>query len=80
MNHSNTNNTLQSKKNKHLTEKERYKIEALKKIGLSNVEIAKQIGKSDRTIRREIKRGTIVLRNSDWTEEKEDIGKYTRCL
>ena len=78
MNHS--NHTTKTKKNKYLTEKERYKIEALKKIGLSNVEIAKQIGKSDRTIRREIKRGTIVLRNSDWTEEKEDIGKYTRCL
>ena len=68
MNHS--NHTIETKKNKYLTEKERYKIEALKKAGLSNVDIAKQIGKSDRTIRREIKRGTIILRNSDWTEEK----------
>lgn len=68
MNH--INHTLKATKNKYLTEKDRYKIEALKNAGLSNVEIAKQIGKSDRTIRREIQRGTIILRNSDWTEEK----------
>jgi IS30 family transposase len=70
MNHSKVNNTLNSRKNKYLTEKERYKIEALKKAGLSNADIAKQIGKSERTIRREIKRGTVTFRNSDWTEEQ----------
>lgn len=69
MNH--TNHTTIDKKNKYITEQERYKIEALKKAGLSKVEIAAQIGKSDRTIRREITRGTIRLLNSDLTEREE---------
>lgn len=71
MNHSKYNNTLKSKKNKYLTLKDRYKIEALKKVGLKNSEIAKQIGKSDRTIRREIKRGTVRLLNTDLTYRYE---------
>lgn len=71
MNHSKDNNTLKSRKNKYLNEKERYKIEALKKAKLTNVEIARQIGRSERTIRREIKRGTIELLNSDLTKRKE---------
>lgn len=71
MNHSKNNNTLKSKKNKYLIEKERYKIEGLKKAGISNKDIAEQIGKSERTIRREIKRGTVVFLNTDLTERKE---------
>jgi len=71
MNHSNNNNTLKTKKKKYLNEIERYKIEALKRAGLSNAEISKKIGKSKRTIRRKIKRGTVVLLNSDLTERKE---------
>lgn len=71
MNHSSNNNTLKSKKNKYLIEKERYKIEALKKAGFKNSEIAKQVGKSDRTIRREIKRGTVKLLNTDLTYRNE---------
>lgn len=66
-----TNHTINQKKNKYLTEQERYKIEALKKAKISNVEIAVQIGKSERTIRREISRGTIKLLNSDLTERYE---------
>lgn len=71
MNHSKNNNTLKTRKNKYLIEKERYKIEGLKKAGISNKEIAEQIGKSERTIRREIKRGTVVFLNTDLTERKE---------
>ncbi|MBN2285824.1 MAG: IS30 family transposase [Tissierellales bacterium] len=69
MNH--THHTTIDKKNKYITEQERYKIEALKKAGLSNVKIAELIGKADRTIRREIARGTIRLLNSDLTEREE---------
>jgi IS30 family transposase len=65
------NHTTIDTKNKHITEQERYKIEALNKAGFSNVEIAKQIGKVERTIRREIARGTIKLLNSDLTEREE---------
>jgi IS30 family transposase len=71
MNHSKDNNTLKSKKNKYLTEQDRYKIEGLKKAKVKNIIIAKQLEKSERTIRREIKRGTIYLLNSDLTERKE---------
>lgn len=71
MNHSKNNNTLKTRKNKYLNEKERYKIEGLKKAGISNKEIAKQIGKSERTIRRELKRGTVLFLNTDLTERKE---------
>lgn len=71
MNHSKNNNTLKSKKNKYLTLKDRYEIEALKKAGHKNSEIARQIGKSDRTIRREIKRGTVQLLNTDLTYRYE---------
>lgn len=65
------NHTTKTNQNKYLTEKERYKIEALKKAGFSNTAIGNQIGKSDRTIRREIVRGTITLLNSDLTKRKE---------
>lgn len=71
MNHSNNNNTLKTKKNKYLNEIDRYKIEALKKAGLSNAGIAEQVGRCERTIRREIRRGTVVFRNTDLTERKE---------
>ncbi len=64
-------NTTKSIEKKYLTEIERYQIEVLKKAGCSNKAIAQHIGKSDRTIRREIVRGTVTLMNSDWTERKE---------
>lgn len=71
MSHSIINNTLKSKKNKYIILIDRYKIEGLKKAGISNKDIAEQIGKSERTIRREIKRGTVVLLNTDLTERIE---------
>lgn len=71
MNHSIINNTLKSKKNKYIILIDRYKIEGLKKAGISNKDIADQIGKSERTIRREIRRGTVVLLNTDLTERIE---------
>lgn len=42
-----------------------------KKAGFSNSKIAEQIGKTDRTIRREITRGTITLLNSNLTTKEE---------
>lgn len=71
MNHSELKYTLETRKNKYLTEKERYKIEALHKAGNSTESIAIQLGKSDRTICREIQRGRILLLNSDLTSRKE---------
>lgn len=62
---------LKLKENKYLTQKHRYKIEALKKAGFTNKQISEQTGKSDRIIRREIVRRTITLLNSDLVERQE---------
>jgi IS30 family transposase len=72
------NNTAESRKNKHLTIKERYTIEILLKEGLKPIEIAKRLGRHKRTIEIEIAKGTIRLLNSDLTYRKEycaDVGQ-----
>lgn len=72
------NNTPESRKNKHLTERERYKIEVLLEEGLKPIEIAKKLERNKRTIEREILKGTIELLNSDLTYRKEycaDVGQ-----
>ncbi len=52
---------------KHLSEKERYKIEALYGKGHTASEIGKELGRDRRTIEREIKRGLTKQLNSDLT-------------
>jgi IS30 family transposase len=59
------------RKFKHLTEKDRYKIEILLKEKLKPFEIAQRMGKGIRTIEREIAKGTVRLINSDLTYKKE---------
>lgn len=63
--------TTKRKKGKHLTEAERAKIEVYLKEGKTKKYIAECVGVSERTIYREIKRGKITLRNSDYTEREE---------
>lgn len=63
-------NTKQ-RKGKHLTERERYKIETLLKEKMRSYEIAKRLGRHPRTIEREIARGTVRLLNSDLSYRKE---------
>ena len=65
------NNTLNSRRNKHLTERERYKIELLLKEGMTALAIAKRLGRHKRTIEREIRRGTVRLLNSDLSYREE---------
>lgn len=65
MNHIN-NITSNPRKNKHLTEKERYQIEAYLKAGMSTKVIAELVGKSIRTIQREIQRGKTEQLTSEW--------------
>ena len=55
---------------KYLTERQRYEIEAYRKIGMKAPEIAKLLGKCERTIYYELKRGKTTQRNSDWTEKE----------
>ena len=58
-------------KGKHLNYEKRIKIEALSKAGLKSEAIAKQIGCSGRTIRRELSKGRTELLNSDYTTRIE---------
>ena len=57
-------------KGKYITERERYKIEAYLKAKISLKQISILIGKSVRTIQREVIRGIVELCNSDLTTRK----------
>lgn len=75
---SQNNNTTKDTKNKHLTERQRYDIECLLKEGRNASYIAERTGKSKRTIEREIKRGSVILRNTNWEDKKvycADVGQ-----
>ncbi len=64
------------KKGKHLTLDERGKIEAYLKAGYTKKAIAEEIGVSERTIYREINRGSLELKNSDWSDRVEYLSDY----
>jgi IS30 family transposase len=51
-------------KYKHLTIEERYHIQAFKKAGYKNNKIAKDLGVSDSTVSRELKRNSSTQRQS----------------
>jgi len=53
---------------KYFTESERYKLEGFLQAKMTVKEIAGLLDKCERTIYYEIKRGTVTLRNSDYTE------------
>ena len=60
----------ETKKGKHLTYEERQNISYWKyKLNMTNVKIAELLGKSERTIRRELKRGEIIK----WNPRKLDF-------
>ena len=66
------NNTTKTRKGKHLNYEDRIKIEALSKAGIKPKEIGELLGgRSERTIYRELKQGTVELLNSDLTVRKE---------
>lgn len=66
------NYNKKSKKYKHITYSERTMIETwYNSDHKSKKEIAELLHKSERTIRREINRGKIVIRNYDWTDGEE---------
>ena len=73
------NYTTENKKGQHLKYEDRLKLEALLKAKVRLNEIAKVLGgRSERTLRREIKRGTVTLLNSDYTTREEysaDVGQ-----
>lgn len=75
---SRTHCTTKKQKGKHLNYEKRIKIEALSKIGMKSEEIAKEIGCSGRTVRRELAKGKTELLNSNLStriEYSADIGQ-----
>jgi IS30 family transposase len=64
------NNSTKKREWKQITEKERYKIEALSHQGMKPVEIGKQLNRDRRTIEREIKQGLTTQMDSQWRERK----------
>lgn len=65
------NYILKQRKNKHLNERERYKIEVLLKEKMTILYISKRLGRHKRTIEREIKKGTVRLLNSNLSYREE---------
>jgi len=65
------NSTTEGKKYTHLSEKDRYKIEALIESKKTVSEIAALLGRNPSTIHREIKRGMIKRIQHDWTLKKK---------
>jgi len=63
------NDTPSSRKNKHLNDYERGKIELLHAQGLSPYAIGKRIGRASNTIRNELTRGTVTQVKADRTCE-----------
>jgi IS30 family transposase len=73
-----SNHTTKRKAFKHLSEKERYKIEALVKAKHSPREIAAELKRDRRTIERELLRGTVSQRDSQWRDRPvylADVGQ-----
>lgn len=60
----------QSRKGKHLNWEERIQIETLQRQGLSSKEIGNDLNRPERTIRRELQRGWVLHRLSQYTVEE----------
>jgi len=70
------NNNTETRKNKHLNERERYAIELYLKEKYTVTEIAKRLGRHRRTIEREITRGTIYLKEICREREEHELVRY----
>ncbi len=72
------NNTTKERKWEQITEKERYKIEALLRAKHGIGEVSEQLNRNKRTIQREIRRGSVVQRDTnlrDKTVYLADVGQ-----
>lgn len=56
---------------KYLTVTQRYQLETMLKDGLDPKQIALRLGKHYTTIYKEIKKGLVIFRNTDWTYREE---------
>jgi len=62
-------NNTKPRKWKQLSERERYKLEALLQTGLTPIEVSRQMGRDRRTIEREISRGSVTQVDYEWREQ-----------
>lgn len=60
--------STRNKKYKHLSEGDRHKIEAFLRVGLKCRQIAEELGKNPSTISREIKKGIVKQKDTNWAE------------
>jgi IS30 family transposase len=65
------NHSTSRRKWKQLSERERYKIEILAKTKMKPTEIAAELGRDRRTIEREIARGSVIQRDSQWRDKEK---------
>ncbi len=73
-------NTVKNKKNKHLNHFEIELIERKLKQGFKQSEISRLLDRSRSTISREVRRGTILLKNSDLSDRQKYSGYYSSIL
>ena len=64
---SHTHSTTKRRTFKHLNAYQRGQIEAMLRLGVPKVKIAKDLGIARSTLYEEIKRGTVAQKRSDWT-------------
>src|SRR5699024_1330679 len=64
------NDNTPERKHKHLSLEERAQIEILKRVGHSNREIARRIGRAPQTVNNEVKRGTVLQKRKQVQNEK----------
>ena len=62
-----TYSTTKRRTFKHLNAYQRGQIEAMLRLGVPKVKIAKDLGIALSTLHEEIKRGTVTQKRSDWT-------------
>lgn len=64
------NDNTPERKHKHLTLEERAQIEILKRVGHSNREIARTLGRAPQTVNNEVKRGTVLQKRKQVQNKK----------
>ena len=76
---SHTHSTTRRRTFKHLNAYQRGQIEAMMRLGVPKVKIAKDLGIARSTLYEEIKRGTVAQKRSDWTYYEQYFAQSGQC-
>lgn len=74
------NNNIRTKKWEQLTEEERYKIEGWVQAKMSAKEISVMLGKHERTIKRELTKGTVMQKDYEWRDRQVYKADYAQMV